>query len=60
MREADVHFVSAGNQVVNSSGDKFSIELDGQVLDNRGIAGELIVRRAEKIKNRFGDDVRSG
>jgi hypothetical protein len=26
----------------------------------RGIAGELIVRRAEKIKNRFGDDVRIG
>jgi len=44
----------------DTSGDKFSIELDGQVLDNRGIAGELIVRRAEKIKNRFGDDVRVG
>jgi prefoldin subunit 5 len=44
----------------NTSGDKFSIELDGQTLDNRGIAGELIVRRAEKIKNRFGDDVRVG
>jgi hypothetical protein len=37
----------------DTSGDKFSIELDGQTLDNRGIAGELIVRRAEKIKNRF-------
>jgi len=44
----------------DTSGDKFSIELDGQVLDNRGIAGELIVRRAEKIKSRFGDDVRVG
>ncbi|MCI0535226.1 MAG: DEAD/DEAH box helicase family protein [Verrucomicrobiales bacterium] len=44
----------------DTSGDKFSIELDGLVLDNRGIAGELIVRRAEKIKNRFGDDVRIG
>jgi hypothetical protein len=44
----------------DTSGDKFSIELEGQVLDNRGIAGELIVRRAEKIKNRFGDDVRIG
>jgi len=44
----------------DTSGDKFSIELDGQVLDNRGIAGELIVRRAEKIKNRFGEDVRVG
>ncbi|HWC61233.1 MAG TPA: DEAD/DEAH box helicase, partial [Verrucomicrobiae bacterium] len=48
----------AGRQ--DTSGDQFSIELDGQVLDNRGIAGELIVRRAEKIKNRFGDDVRIG
>ena len=44
----------------DTSGDKFSIELEGQVLDNRGIAGELIVRRAEKIKSRFGDDVRVG
>jgi hypothetical protein len=44
----------------DTSGDKFGIELDGQVLDNRGIAGELIVRRAEKIKNRFGEDVRVG
>jgi hypothetical protein len=44
----------------DTSGDKFSIELDGQTLDDRGIAGELIVRRAEKIKNRFGDDVRVG
>jgi hypothetical protein len=44
----------------DTSGDKFVIELEGQVLDNRGIAGELIVRRAEKIKNRFGDDVRVG
>ncbi len=44
----------------DTSGDKFSIELDGQTLDNRGIAGELILRRAEKIKNRFGDDMRFG
>ena len=44
----------------DTSGDKFSIELDGQTLDNRGIAGELILRRAEKIKSRFGDDVRVG
>ena len=41
----------------DTSGDKFTIELDGQTLDNRGIAGELILRRAEKIKNCFGDDV---
>ena len=44
----------------DTSGDKFTIELDGQTLDNRGIAGEVIVRRAEKVKNRFGDDVRIG
>ena len=44
----------------DTSGDKFIIELDGQTLNNRGIAGELIVRRAEKIKNRVGDDVRIG
>jgi hypothetical protein len=44
----------------DTSGDKFTIELDGQTLDNRGIAGELILRRAEKIKNCFGDDVRIG
>ena len=44
----------------DTSGDNFRIELDGQTLDNRGIAGELIVRRAEKLQNRFGDDVRTG
>ncbi len=44
----------------DASGDIFRIELDGQMLDNRGIAGGLILRRAEKLKNRFGDDVRVG
>jgi N12 class adenine-specific DNA methylase/adenine-specific DNA methylase len=44
----------------DTSGDNFRIELDGQTLDNRGIAGELIVRRTEKMKNRFGEDVRMG
>jgi N12 class adenine-specific DNA methylase len=44
----------------DTSGDKFIIDIDGQTLDNRGVAGELIVRRAEKIKSRFGDDVRIG
>ncbi len=34
--------------------------MDGQAINNRGIAGELIVRRAEKLKNHFGDDVRIG
>ncbi len=45
---------------LDTSGENFRIELDGQALDNRGIAGELIVRRAEKMKNRFGDEVRMG
>lgn len=44
----------------DTSGDKFRITLDKQVLDNRGIAGELILRRAEKISLRFGEDVRLG
>lgn len=44
----------------DTSGDKFRIELDKQVLDNRGVAGELLLRRAEKIKSRFGEDVRVG
>ncbi|MDE3098772.1 MAG: DEAD/DEAH box helicase [Verrucomicrobiota bacterium] len=44
----------------DTAGDKFRIELDGQTLDNRGIAGELIVRQAQKLKFRFGEDVRIG
>jgi hypothetical protein len=44
----------------DTTGDNFRIELDGQTLDNRGVAGELTIRRAEKIKNRFGDDIRIG
>jgi len=44
----------------DTSGDKFRIELDGQETNNRGIAGELILRRAEKLKARFGEDVRLG
>ena len=34
----------------DTSGDKFTIELDGQTLDNRGIAGELLLRRAERVR----------
>lgn len=45
---------------LDTSGDKFRIELDGQESNNRGIAGELIMRRAEKLKARFGDDIRIG
>ena len=44
----------------DTSGDKFRIELDGQEANNRGLAGELILRRAEKLKARFGEDVRIG
>jgi hypothetical protein len=44
----------------NTSGEQFRIELDKQVLDNRGIAGELLLRRADKIKTRFGEDIRLG
>jgi N12 class adenine-specific DNA methylase len=43
-----------------TSGDKFRIELDGQTLDNRGVAGELLLRRAGKIKNSFGANARVG
>lgn len=44
----------------DTSGDNFRIEIDGQVLDNRGVAGELLIRRAEKLRNNIGDDVRVG
>ena len=44
----------------DTAGDKFRIEPDKQVLDNRGIAGELLLRRAEKIKIWFGEDIRIG
>jgi N12 class adenine-specific DNA methylase len=44
----------------DTSGDSFRIELDGEIVTNRGIAGELLIRRAEKLKGRSGDDVRVG
>jgi len=44
----------------DTGGDKFRIELDKQVLDNRGVAGELLLRRTEKTKHRFGEDIRIG
>ena len=43
-----------------SSCDKFHIELEKQVLYNRGVAGDLMRRRAEKIKSHFGEDIRIG
>src|SRR2546427_8883457 len=33
------------------SGDNFHVELDGQTINNRGIAGELMVRRAAKLQD---------
>jgi N12 class adenine-specific DNA methylase len=44
----------------DTSGDNFRMELDGQAITNRGVAGELLIRRAEKLKGRSGDDVRVG
>ncbi len=44
----------------DTSGENFRIELDGRVLDQRGIAGELIVRRANKLKNGHSQDVPLG
>ena len=37
----------------DTSGDNFRIELEGQPLNNRGVAGELIVRRAAKLQGSF-------
>ncbi len=36
---------------------KFSIVLDGETVTNLGIAGELLIRRAEKLKNRVCEEV---
>jgi len=44
----------------DTSGDKFSIGLDGETVTNRGIAGELLIRRAEKLKNRACEEVLVG
>jgi hypothetical protein len=43
-----------------TDGDQFRIELDRQSLDNRGISGELLLRRAEKAKLHLGEDSRIG
>ncbi|HEY3856448.1 MAG TPA: hypothetical protein VGO67_18850 [Verrucomicrobiae bacterium] len=34
----------------DTSGDKFAIHLDGQDIRDRGIAGELLLRRAKKMR----------
>jgi N12 class adenine-specific DNA methylase/SAM-dependent methyltransferase len=44
----------------DTSGDEFRIELDGKALDNRGVAGELLLRQAAKIRKNFGADQRVG
>ena len=44
----------------DTSGDKFRIEIEKQPLDNRGIAGELLLRLGGKVKTRFGEDIRIG
>jgi N12 class adenine-specific DNA methylase len=44
----------------DTSGDKFRIELEGQILNNRVAAGELILRRAIKIRRGSGADQRIG
>jgi hypothetical protein len=38
----------------DTSGDKFVIHLDGQDIRDRGIAGELLLRRAEKMRGANG------
>ena len=43
-----------------TSGEQFSMEIDGQTLTNRGIAGELLLRHAEKLKGRAFEDVPIG
>jgi TolA-binding protein len=35
----------------DTSGDKFVIEIEGQSIRDRGIAGELILRRAERLRD---------
>jgi N12 class adenine-specific DNA methylase len=44
----------------DTSGDKFHIELEGKALNNRGVAGELLARRAAKLRNNFGASPRVG
>lgn len=57
-RLANLRLDIAGRE--DTSGHNFRIELDGQIITNRGVAGEVLIRRAEKLKGRSGDDVRVG
>ncbi len=44
----------------NTTGDRFRIELDGQTITNRGVAGELLIRQAAKLRGQRDDEVRVG
>ena len=41
----------------DTRGDRFVIELDGQTLHDRGIAGELLIRHAQKLKGSRGERI---
>ncbi|MBI3408736.1 MAG: DEAD/DEAH box helicase [Planctomycetes bacterium] len=43
----------------NTQGDAFILEIEGQEIRDRGIAGELLIRRAERVR-RTGVDERVG
>lgn len=40
---------------LDTSGDKFVIEIEGQEIRDRGIAGELLLRRAERMRGTGGE-----
>ena len=44
----------------DTSGDRFSIQIDGQTITNRGIAGELLLRHSEKLKSRYMEETQVG
>jgi hypothetical protein len=44
----------------DTSGDKFRIELDGAMFDNRGVAGELLLRQAVRLPKNFRGDLKVG
>lgn len=52
-RLADVQKDMATRQ--DTSGDKFVIEIEGQKIRDRGIAGELLLRRAERLRGTGGE-----
>lgn len=44
----------------DTSGDRFFVDLGGERITNRGIAGELILRRADKLKDRTLQEIAIG